>query len=151
MRDCVQPGPEIQPKLHDLPEECIREIILRITDYRDLESSSAAWTLMAALVSEQRVWRELTHFHFSVQQIDLVQKKLLVANNQYGESDENKIESRMKKSDGTIDWQSIYHALRRYFLCSLMQLISCFVWMKSRYKLYENWLDVPKHSNIIRD
>lgn len=33
----LQPGPEIRPKLHDLPEECIREIILRIADHRDLE------------------------------------------------------------------------------------------------------------------
>lgn len=32
-----QPGPEIRPKIHDLPEECVREIILRIADHRDLE------------------------------------------------------------------------------------------------------------------
>lgn len=64
------------PKLEDLPEECIREIILRINDHRDLEASSAAWTLMAALASEQRVWRELTQFHFTKQQIDqMIQKQ----------------------------------------------------------------------------
>lgn len=27
------------PKLHDLPEECIREILLRISDHRDLDVS----------------------------------------------------------------------------------------------------------------
>uniref|UniRef100_T1GI63 F-box domain-containing protein n=1 Tax=Megaselia scalaris TaxID=36166 RepID=T1GI63_MEGSC len=32
-----EPGPEIRPKIHDLPEECVREIILRIADHRDLE------------------------------------------------------------------------------------------------------------------
>lgn len=32
-----QPGPEVVPKLHDLPEECIREILLRIADHRDLD------------------------------------------------------------------------------------------------------------------
>lgn len=32
-----QPGPEVVPKLHDLPEECIREILLRISDHRDLD------------------------------------------------------------------------------------------------------------------
>lgn len=35
----LQPGPEIRPKLHELPEECVREIILRIADHRDLEVS----------------------------------------------------------------------------------------------------------------
>lgn len=34
-----QPGPEVVPKLHDLPEECIREILLRIADHRDLDVS----------------------------------------------------------------------------------------------------------------
>lgn len=72
----LQPGPDVYPKLQDLPEECIREVILRINDHRDLEASSAAWTLMAALASEQRVWRELTQFHFTKQQIDqMIQKQ----------------------------------------------------------------------------
>lgn len=92
-----EPGPEVRPKLHELPAECVREIILRISDYRDLESSSAAWTLMAALVSEQRVWRELAQFHFNPQQIDLVVKKKL-------------------SDDGTRkDWQKIFHELRRKY------------------------------------
>lgn len=100
----TQPGPEVYPKLQDLPEECIREIILRINDHRDLESSSAAWTLMAALSSEQRVWRELTQFHFSQNQIDLMMNKQ--ANTSQNEP--NGGTERRK------DWQKIYHALRRY-------------------------------------
>lgn len=77
------------PKLQDLPEECIREIILRINDHRDLESSSAAWTLMAALASEQRVWRELTQFHFTKQQIDQMIQKQFSSNNSNKNSDAN--------------------------------------------------------------
>lgn len=96
----TQPGPEVYPKLQDLPEECIREIILRISDHRDLESSSAAWTLMAALASEQRVWRELTQFHFNQNQIDLM------IQTQDTQSEQN---TECRK-----DWQNIYHALRRY-------------------------------------
>lgn len=69
------------PKLQDLPEECVREIILRINDHRDLEASSAAWTLMAALASEQRVWRELTQFHFTKPQIDQMIQKQFANNN----------------------------------------------------------------------
>lgn len=76
-----QPGPDVYPKLQDLPEECVREIILRINDHRDLEASSATWTLMAALASEQRVWRELTQFHFTKQQIDqIIQKQFTNSN-----------------------------------------------------------------------
>lgn len=90
----MQPGPEVRPKLHELPEECIREIILRISDYNDLESSSAAWSLMAALVSERRVWRELTQFHFSQEKINLI------------------IATKFS-TDERKDWQKIFHALRR--------------------------------------
>lgn len=109
----------MHPKLHDLPEECIREIILRINDYRDLESSSAAWTLMAALVSEQRVWRELTHFHFSVQQIESMRKKQLADKNRDRLVDGGTLNTHIDNTDNAIDWQSIYHTLRRY----LIQLI----------------------------
>lgn len=83
----IQPGPEVYPKLEDLPEECIREIVLRIRDHRDLESSSAAWTLMAALASEQRVWRELTQFHFTQHQIDQMIEKQL--NNKHNNNNNN--------------------------------------------------------------
>lgn len=109
-----EPGPEIFPKLHDLPEvrqrqkqrnvvlkrsllqECVREIILRLTDYRDLEASSAAWDIMSALVAEQRVWRELTEFHFSADKISTYMEKKGIARDQ-----------------ADVVWQDIYHALRK--------------------------------------
>lgn len=77
---------------------------MRINDHRDLESSAAAWTLMAALSSEQRVWRELTQFHFNQNQIDLMMQKQAIStqNEPNGETERRK------------DWQNIYHALRRY-------------------------------------
>lgn len=52
---------------------------------------------MAALVSEQRVWRELAQFHFTEQQIDLVVKKKFT------------LDQAERK-----DWQKIFHELRRY-------------------------------------
>lgn len=93
-----EPGPEIMPKLQEMPEECIREILLRISDHRDLEASSAAWNVMASLCSEQRIWRELVHFHFTQSQIDF-------ANN------------KMNNGDGgeKTDWKSTYHMLRKSF------------------------------------
>lgn len=92
-----EPGPEIRPKLHDLPEECIREIILRISDHRDLESSSAAWGLMASLVSEQRVWRELTNFHYTEMQIKFIFDKLGI----------------LEEVKNVKDWKRVYHELRK--------------------------------------
>lgn len=100
----------MHPKLQDLPEECIREIILRISDHRDLESSSAAWTLMAALASEQRVWRELTQFHFNQNQIDLMIKKQSNSNYEGSISSQNEPNGDTERRK---DWQNIYHALRR--------------------------------------
>ncbi|XP_047503274.1 F-box only protein 32 isoform X2 [Pieris napi] len=87
-----EPGPEVVPKLHDLPEECIREILLRISDHRDLDSASSAWSVMASLCSEHRVWRELVNFHFTSQQIDSVQK-----------------------TDANTDWKKLFHQLRRLY------------------------------------
>lgn len=77
-------------------QECIREIILRLTDYRDLEASSAAWNLMSALVAEQRIWKELTEFHFNADQINSHLEK-----------------KGIDRQQAKIDWQDIYHALRK--------------------------------------
>lgn len=87
-------SPESRPQLLQLPEECIREIILRLSDHRDLSASAEACEQMAVIVEEQRVWRELTKFHFSPQQIDLV----------------------LPKNCEKIDWKDVYHSLKRYFL-----------------------------------
>lgn len=72
---------------------------------------------MAALASEQRVWRELTQFHFNQNQIDLmIQKQMNIVN---GSTWERNVPSK-KDSNGDMacrkDWQKIYHALRRYTL-----------------------------------
>ena len=94
----LQPGPEICPKFTDLPEECIREIILRIGDHRDLESSAEAWSVMSSLVSEQRIWRELAIFHFNPRQLNTVLEL-----------------NKIKAKDDVKDWKKIYHQLRRTY------------------------------------
>lgn len=91
---------------------------MRISDYRDLEASSDAWTLMAALVSEQRVWRELAQFHFNQQQIDEIMKKKFIA------------EAERK------DWQKIFHELRRYDV-QVQVLLNRFINLK--FVLQEIW------------
>lgn len=50
---------------------------------------------MAALCGEQRIWRELTNYHFTSQQIDFMAEKKKIV------------------QDKNTDWQRLYHALRR--------------------------------------
>ncbi|XP_068618195.1 F-box only protein 25 isoform X2 [Battus philenor] len=88
-----EPGPEVVPKLHDLPEECIREIMLRISDHRDLDAASSAWSVMASVCSEQRVWRELVMFHFTQQQLNTV----------------------LTKEEKDVDWKKLFHQLRKLY------------------------------------
>lgn len=83
-------GPDTKPQLLQLPEECIREIILRLADHHDLQSSGEACEQMANIVGEQRIWRELTRFHFKPEQIALVIPK-----------------------DEKPDWKIVYHSLKR--------------------------------------
>ena len=52
-----------------LPEECIREILLRLSDPRDLEQASKTCETMKAVASEKRVWRELVQTHFTKMQV----------------------------------------------------------------------------------
>ncbi|KAJ8716324.1 hypothetical protein PYW08_013609 [Mythimna loreyi] len=94
-----EPGPEVVPKLHDLPEECIREILLRISDHRDLDAASSAWTVMASVCTEQRIWRELVNFHFTQQQIDAT-----LAKNKDDVADEK-----------NFDWKKLFHQLRKSY------------------------------------
>lgn len=85
-----EPSPETQPQLLQLPEECIREIILRLSDHHDLLSSAEACEQMANIVEEQRVWRELTKFHFKPEQIHVVLPR-----------------------DEKPNWKAVYHSLKR--------------------------------------
>ncbi|XP_060861713.1 F-box only protein 32 isoform X1 [Metopolophium dirhodum] len=89
-----QPGDNEEPQFDQLPEECVREVLLRLADHRDLERSAHAWGVMARLVDELRIWRELCQFHFSPRQIQSV------------------IDSSPSTSE---DWQLIYHKLRKCY------------------------------------
>ena len=52
-----------------LPEECIREILLRLSDPSDLQRASKTCETMKAVASEKRVWRELVQTHFTKLQV----------------------------------------------------------------------------------
>jgi len=79
-----------------LPEECIREILLRLSDPSDLDRASKTCETMKAVASEKRVWRELVQTHFTKLQIEFVLQE----------------KPQLKESK---DWKELYASLRRKY------------------------------------
>ncbi|XP_017777563.1 PREDICTED: F-box only protein 25 [Nicrophorus vespilloides] len=114
----IEPLPGSRPQFLQLPEECIREVVLRLSDHKDLISASEVCDELTAIVNEKRVWRELTRFHFTPHQIDTIKAKL------------NKSE-----------WKDVYHALKRNYgvseerqyaeMLSLCRYCCCLFWKSS--------------------
>lgn len=65
-----------KPKFEDLPEECVREILFRLADHRDLLSAAEACGIAQKLSAEQRLWKRLCRFHFSPVQISFVLREV---------------------------------------------------------------------------
>jgi F-box protein 25/32 len=93
----IEPDVQCHPQFTELPEECIRKIILQMSDHKDLESAASAWSLMSYIIQEQRTWRELSQFHFSEQQIDMILEKMCL----------------IDTAERHRNWQTIYHTLRK--------------------------------------
>ncbi len=91
------PSSSSSPQFNELPEECVRKIILHLSDHKDLESSAAAYSLMEFIIQEQRIWRELSYFHFTQIEIDYILDKL----------------SLHDTDERHRNWQTIYHSLRK--------------------------------------
>lgn len=53
----------------DLPEELIREILLRLSDYRDVVNSAVAFNSPDLIVHETHIWRKLCEYHFTPTQL----------------------------------------------------------------------------------
>lgn len=70
------PESEEKPKFEDLPEECVREILFRLADHRDLLSAAEACGLAQKLSAEQRLWKRLCRFHFSPMQICFIMNEV---------------------------------------------------------------------------
>lgn len=69
-------GGEDKPKFEDLPEECVREILFRLADHRDLLSAAEACGVVQKLSAEQRLWKRLCRFHFSPVQISFALREI---------------------------------------------------------------------------
>lgn len=64
-----------QITFNDLPVEMIQEILLRLNDHRDLNSSAQASPVMRYMVDGPLIWRQLCRYHFTEQQLKLALKQ----------------------------------------------------------------------------
>lgn len=53
-----------QVKLTDLPDDCIRQILLRLADHKDVVNAGLTDQRTFNLAEEQLLWKELCLFHF---------------------------------------------------------------------------------------
>lgn len=119
----IQPNSKIHPQFTQLPEECIRKIILQMSDHKDLESAASAWSLMSYIIQEQRIWRELAKFHFTQQQIDAVLERLMLED----------VAERHR------NWQTIYHALRKWGVVLSLCRMNLFYFYFRKYGLRDDF------------
>ncbi|KAG8233514.1 hypothetical protein J437_LFUL011675 [Ladona fulva] len=152
-----KPGEDVFPKLQNLPEECLREILLRLADHRDLESSAGAGSevIRRLVYGEQHLWKELARFHFSNAQIETVlaviesedeaEKAALESSSGgpgkfYGRVSSGLVKSPYKRlSAPKPDWQRVYHKLRRSYglreeyaeMLQLCRNCRCLFWKSS--------------------
>lgn len=85
------------PSFPHLPPELLREVLLRLADYRDLSSSGEAHPVLAALLQEEHVWRRLCLFHFGPQLVEQWRRQ-----------------GGVPEPDGSSPaWQRLFHRLRK--------------------------------------
>jgi len=61
--------------IDQLPEECVREILCKLSDHRDVENAGRTTPTMKYIVSEKRIWRELVQAHFTAAEVQFVLSK----------------------------------------------------------------------------
>jgi len=66
---------ETGTSLQELPEECVREILCKLSDHKDVDNAGRTTPTMSYIVSEKRVWRELVQAHFTASQVQFVLNK----------------------------------------------------------------------------
>uniref|UniRef100_A0A6A7G2N2 F-box only protein 32 n=1 Tax=Hirondellea gigas TaxID=1518452 RepID=A0A6A7G2N2_9CRUS len=93
----IKPGDSLPPTLQDLPEECVRAILMRLAHHTDLQCAGEAYSVMGRLLEEQSLWRQLCSFHWSPQQISATLQQYPALRQQ------------------PLDWSKIYTRLRRLY------------------------------------
>merc|ERR1712038_2153856 len=83
-------------QMSSLPEECVREILLRLSDADDLDRAGGTCSTMSLIVTEKRIWRELVQTHFTKSQIEMIITE----------------KPHLKENK---NWRELYHCLKRKF------------------------------------
>jgi F-box protein 25/32 len=73
----------------------VREVLLRLSDHKDLQRAGEAWGVMQQVCNEERIWRELCYYHFTAAQL-------------------SKTLEEIGTTEEAANWQQLYHKLRRY-------------------------------------
>ena len=89
----VEGGPSPLALQH-LPPECLREVVLRLNDHRDVANSAQAYSVLAEIAEESRIWRQLCQYHFSAAQIQAQLRATGV-----------RAAAVYNAETGTVDWQ----------------------------------------------
>lgn len=91
-----------------MPEEVVREVLLRLSDHKDIEACREAWPETAGpLTSEQRIWRKLVTFHFTNAQIENYFERRALRQHQNDQKD------MMDGQTPSVDWKDVFHYLRK--------------------------------------
>merc|ERR1712223_2038151 len=61
--------------MESLPEECVREILCKLSDHRDVDNAGRTTPTMSYIVAEKRIWRELVQAHFTASQVQFIFNK----------------------------------------------------------------------------
>lgn len=114
------------PPLLQFPEEVIRQILLKLSNDKDLDSVSNSHLLFKEISNENRVWRQLCNYHFTAaqkeqllqQQSHKLSQKEDHNNVPSGENNNDHVDnlstiSASKIPDNSPQWKFMYKALKR--------------------------------------
>uniref|UniRef100_A0A2R5LE02 Putative f-box n=1 Tax=Ornithodoros turicata TaxID=34597 RepID=A0A2R5LE02_9ACAR len=99
------PSDSPHPQFLHLPPELLREILLKLTDYRDLVNSGKAYPVLQELIDEEYIWHQLCLFHFSPAQLEHQLSTLLM--------NSPKQSSTVEKKSEVAHWHTMFRRLQR--------------------------------------
>ena len=86
-----------KPTFQDLPKECLREILFRLADHKDILNAAEAYSLADRVSAEQWLWKRLCRFHYSAAQINFAVKEML-KENQKDKASANRVINRNNRA-----------------------------------------------------
>lgn len=93
---------------NSLPVEMVREILLRLNDYRDLINSSQASPVMENMINGQYVWKKLCRYHFTKEQLKVAFESYnsSICGKQGSRNNRNIKYARTTSADGRVSYRN---------------------------------------------